>query len=283
VTSTVTATFTHPASALDDAVTTANAFAAMATQPKAGSFTDNPIMDQISGKSGSVAGVTPATLDLINKNVTSYGTSISGSGSVVAGLKTGFGANSLSKLDVNLQTTQQASISRTITKTAGNQPANVAYAVSAQTSTQPSSTALHTSTNDQTSTQATFTQTYNLTKPGEVADPEGALTSQGLWLKPNTIQQQLQSTVQLGATLNGPLSTSAGNTLVRTSTTTATLTNVQPGDPQQAAKSFQSKPTHTNSPQFSIGTVVTTAENNTVGVGGDDWLISGTLTISDPV
>ena len=284
VTSTVTAQFTNtrnPAVAADDAVSAANAFAVMAAQPRAGSFVDNPIMDQINGKSGSVAGVSPATLDLIKQNVTSYGATITGSGSVVAGLKTSFGENSLSKLDLSLQNTQQASISRTVTTPIDNQTPSVAYAVSAQTSTQPTSSIFGTSTNDQSSQQVTFTQTYNLNAK-EIADPEGTLTSQGLWLKPNTIQQQLQTTVQLGATLNGPKGSSAGNTLVRTTTTTATLNNPDPRELAGAAQSFQSKPAQPGGSHFTVATQTTTAENNTVGVGGD-WPISGSLTISEPV
>jgi len=277
VTSTVTVQVRTPGQATQ----AANAFAVMAAQPRPGSFVDNPIMDQITGKSGSVAGVSPADLDLLNKNVTSYGETITGSGSVVAGLKTSFGENSLSKLDLSLQNSQQVSLSRTITTSNDGGTPSVAYAVSAQTSTQPTSSIFGTSTNNQGSQQVSFTQTYNLGAK-EIADPEGTLTSQGLWLKPNTVQQTLQTQLQLGATANLPKGSSAGNTLVRTTTTTATLTNPKPRALEGAAQSFQSKPTQPGGPQFTVKTDISTVENNTVGVGGD-WPVSGSLTISEPV
>jgi hypothetical protein len=282
----VTSTVTVQVRTVDDAARAANGFAVMAAQPRPGGFVDNPIMDQINGKSGNVVGVSPATLDLLKQNVTGYGETITGSGSVVAGLKTSFGENSLSKLDLSLQNAQQVSLSRTITTpndittpNVGGTP-SVAYAVSAQTSTQPTFGIFGTSSSDQSSQQVTFMQSYNLT-PDQIADPESALTSQGLWLKPNTIQQQLQTQVQLGSTVSLPKGSSAGDSLVQTTTTTATLKNPSAPDLTHAAQTFQSNTAHPPS-NFNVTTQTTTVDNNTISVGGD-WPINGSLTISTPV
>jgi hypothetical protein len=276
----VTSTVTVKVHGAGAAVKAANAFATMAAQPRPGSFVDNPIMDQINGKSGTVAGVDPATLDFLKQRVENYGETITGSGSVVAGLKTSFGTNSLNKLGVSLQTSQQASLSRTVTVPNGSTPGSVAYAVSAQTSTQPTTSAFGTSSSSQGSQQASFTQTFKLNTK-EYADPEHALTVANRWLQPDEVQQTFQTQIQLGATADLPKGSSAGDSLVRTTTTTATLQNPHAPDLKQAAQALQSNSAHPPS-NFSVTTQTSTVDNNTIGVGSD-WPVSGSLTVSKPV
>ena len=275
VTSTVTVNAVNtkqPSVALEDAVNTAKGFAQMAATPQPASLVNNPIMNQITGKSPNVAGVSPSTLDYMQKNVASYGETISGTSSVVAGVETKFGADSLSKIGV--QDDQQTSLSRTVTlptsTTNGIEtdatpsqgaPATIAYTVSTQNSPQASAEILGVSMKPQSSVQVSDTQIYNLKSPGAVADPEGTLTKQGQWGKPDTTQNTVQTQTQYGAgTTLGKFS--SGDSFVQTTTITKTT---QPGkDP-------------------TISTTQTAAENNTVQVGEDDGPINANLTFSTPV
>lgn len=264
----VTSTVTLNASNATEAAHFAEGFAQMATSPQPASLVNNPIMNQITGKSANVTGVSPATLDLMNKSVASYGETISGTSSVMAGVETSFGANSLTKSNIGVENDQQTSLSRTVTlptgasgtdtKITNKAPASVAYSVSTQSSPQLTGGVLGMSMGPQGSQQVSSTQIYNLNSSKEVADPEGTLTSKG-WPKPDVTQSQVQSQTQFGASTSVS-DTSSGESFVDTTTVTTTQYGSQP-------------PT--------VSTTQTAAENNTFTLGGD-WL-NANLTISTPI
>jgi hypothetical protein len=269
-----------------EAVQAANTFAAMAaTTSKPGSLVDNPIMDEINGKSGSVGGVSPSDRALLKDNLTSYGETLSASAAVAAGTPL-YAKNNFGQLNVNVNNT--VSLSRTVTLASGGQPANVAYTLSEQTSTAPTMGFPWDAGSDQASEQGqvSYTQQYNLSK-NEIANPEASL--EGRWLAPDVVQETLQTQTQLGPTVNLPHGSSAGGSLIETTTTTATYTNPRPTALNTARQTFRSDRTHSASskPQapkpppgsnLSWKQTVATTDNSSVTVG--IWPINATLTTS---
>lgn len=261
-----------------EAVAAANTFAAMAaTTSKPGNLVDNPIMDEINGKSTRTGGVSPSDLGLLKDNLTSYGETLTASAAVVGSTplfaKTNFG-----QLNVNVNNT--VSLSRTVTLASGGQPANVAYTLADQTSTAP--TIGFPVGSDQASEQGqvSYTQQYNLSK-NEVTNPEASLG--GRWLTPDVVQETFQTQTQLGPTVNLPHGSSAGGSLVQTTTTTATYINPRPTALNSARQAFRSDRTHPASskpqaPGSNLSWKQTTTDNSSITVGS--WPISATLTTS---
>jgi hypothetical protein len=85
--------------------------------------------------------------------------------------------------------------------------------------------------------QVSYTQQYNLSR-NEIANPEASLG--GRWLTPDVVQETLQTQTQLGPTVNLPHGSSAGGSLVETTTTTATYTNPGPTALNSARQTFVS-------------------------------------------
>jgi hypothetical protein len=229
-----------------------------------GSLVDNPIMNQLNGKSGNVTGVAPQTLDFLQKSVSTYGETLTGQGSAMSGIETSFGKNDLTNSKINLQDQGQVSISRTVTQNGSQTAGTVAYAVSAQNQVGPNVSTLGTNFAPQTPLQTTYTQTWNLKGSGQVADPEGALTGQGLWQKPDQTQQQTQTQTTIGGSDALPYSSTIVQTDARTSTTT-----YDRADPN-------------STPKTSVSNSMSTTQNSTINVGGDS-LISGSATLSQPI
>jgi hypothetical protein len=109
-----------------------------------------------------------------------------------------------------------------------------------------------------------YTQTWNLKGPGQVADPEGALTGQGLWQKPDQTQQQTQTQTAIG----GADALAYSNTIVQTDTYTSTKT--------------YDRSDSSATPETSASNSMSTTQNSTIDVGGDS-LISGSATLSQPI
>ena len=230
-----------------------------------GNLVDNPIMDQINGKSGNVTGVTPQTLDSLQKNVSTYSETLTGKGSVMSGIATSLGKGDLTGSKISLQDRGQVSISRTVTQNGSRTAGTVAYAVSAQSQVGPNVSTLGTNSAPQTPLQTTsYTQTWNLQGSGQVADPEGALTGQGLWQKPDQTQQQTQTQTAIG----GSDALAYSNTIVQTDTYTSTKT--------------YDRSDSSATPETSASNSMSTTQNSTIDVGGDS-LISGSATLSQPI
>lgn len=213
-----------------DVARATNTFAAMvpATASKSGNFFDNPIMDEISGKSGRAAGVSPSELGLLKDNLTSYGETLTGQGSAVAQ----FANNNLGQLQFSVNNQNQVSLGRSVTLPSGGQPANVAYTLSQQISTAPTIDLPRGSGSDLGSEQWQFsyTQQYNLnlTKK-EIENTPGIFLGQGeRWGRPDAVQETWQTQQQLAPTVNLPFGSIAGDGLVQTMTITETHTSQRP-------------------------------------------------------
>jgi hypothetical protein len=297
---TYTYTVTVTVKTKSEAVQAANTFATMATTPsKPGNLVDNPIMDEINGKSGRPSGVSSSELGLLKNNLTSYGETLSASAGVVANNPL-FANNNFGQLSVSVG--NQLSLSRTVTMPSDGSPANVAYTLSEQTSTAPTIGFLGGAGSDQESEQGqiSYSQQYNLLTKKEIANPEASLG--GRWLTPNVVQETFQTQTQLGPTVSFlPHGSSAGGKVVRTTTITATYTNPKPtalnsrtaqGIRRQARQTFRSDGSHpaSSKPQspkpppgsnLSWKTTTTTTDNSSITVGS--WPINATLTTSIPM
>jgi hypothetical protein len=254
-----------------------------------GSLTDNPIMDQINSKSMNLTGVSPATLQSLKQNVSSYSETLSGTGHAMAGFETSFGKdNDLTKLEGGVKDDTEVSLSRTVTinKTDKNgDPTDITlsrgFSVKSTVGADGSAGGLNF---ESPSVETTSTQTWNLnagqqTSHGLVnlADPKGTVTSKDLEDPEGTLQSQNRTNLPDETELEIKTETTSGGT------DALPFSNSYVYEHTHTSKTEFDRNDPNSSPKTSVSDTRSTTMESTISLGGEDSLISGKATLSQPI